>query len=46
VDASLGAEQMVEQLTDRNLTLEAHCQQLEEDVDTLEEMKVLDEEVP
>lgn len=32
VDAALGAEEMVEQLTDKNLALEEHIQELQETV--------------
>ncbi|KAG1678658.1 Dynactin subunit 1 [Nymphon striatum] len=45
VDAALGAEEMVEQLTDRNLALEEKVQELEETVTDLEALHDMNEEL-
>ncbi|XP_078668143.1 dynactin subunit 1-like isoform X16 [Branchiostoma floridae x Branchiostoma belcheri] len=45
VDAALGAEEMVEHLTERNLQQEERIQELEEQVGDLEAMHEMDEEM-
>ena len=45
VDAALGAEEMVEQLTDRNLALEEKISELQEAVADLEELHQMNEEL-
>lgn len=45
VDASLGAEEMVEKLTDKNLALEERVETLEEEKADLESMNEMNEEL-
>uniref|UniRef100_A0A1W7RAM6 Dynactin subunit 1 n=1 Tax=Hadrurus spadix TaxID=141984 RepID=A0A1W7RAM6_9SCOR len=45
VDAALGAEEMVELLTDRNLTLEEKVRELQESVDDLERLHDVNEQL-
>uniref|UniRef100_A0A915JGZ7 Dynactin subunit 1 n=1 Tax=Romanomermis culicivorax TaxID=13658 RepID=A0A915JGZ7_ROMCU len=45
VDAALGSEEMVEQLTAKNLALEEKVQQLEESMEDFEQMRLMDEEL-
>lgn len=45
VDAALGAEEMVELLTDRNLTLEEKVRELQESVDDLERLQDINEQL-
>lgn len=45
VDAALGAEEMVEQLTERNLTLEERVVELQESVNDLEALHDMNEEL-
>ncbi|KHJ47119.1 CAP-Gly domain protein [Trichuris suis] len=45
VDAALGAEEMVEQLTNRNLALEERIRELEDTLEDLEQMRMMDEEM-
>lgn len=45
VDAALGSESMIEQLTTRNLALEERVRELEETVEDFEQMRQMDEEL-
>lgn len=45
VDAALGSEEMVEQLTSQNLALEEKVLQLEESMEDFEQMRMMDEEL-
>lgn len=45
IDAALGAEEMVEKLTEKNLTLEEKVRELQEAVDDLEKLQELNDEL-
>jgi len=45
VDAALGSEEMIEQLTSKNLELEEKVQKLQDEVETLDQMKDIDDEM-
>lgn len=45
IDAALGAEEMVEKLTEKNLSLEEKVRELQEMVDDLEKMQELNDEL-
>lgn len=45
IDAALGAEAMVEKLTEKNLTLEEKVRELQEVVDDLEKLQELNDEL-
>jgi hypothetical protein len=45
VDAALGSEEIIEQLTSKNLELEEKVQRLQDEVETLDQMKDIDDEM-